>query len=98
MLNSGGRDGFIDYEKSWDYENAMYEIINEIAKVVDNENYDLAFDSLAYLLDTIPDTDIDDSNGSTSSIADNCIDKIKDIFYKTLNKDSNLTKKIFSTC
>lgn len=96
IINSGGRDGFIDYEKSWDYENAMYEIINEIAKVIDNENYDLAFDSLAYLLDTIPDTDIDDSNGSTSSIADNCIDKIKDIFYKTLNKDSNLTKKIFS--
>ena len=91
---SAGRDGFIDYNESWDYTHNMYNIINEADTLVGNGEYDLAFDIVKTILDSIPDTSIDDSNGSTGEVAASCIETIEKILENILNKDSNLAKRI----
>lgn len=94
IITSAGRDGFIDYYESWDYTREMYKITNEADTLVDNGNYELAFDIVSSILDTIPNTDIDDSNGSTGEVAETCIEIIKRILEYVLTKKDKLAKKI----
>ena len=94
IITSAGRDGFIDYYESWDYTREMYKIANEADTLVDNGNYELAFDIVSSILDTIPNTDIDDSNGSTGEVAETCIEIIKRILEYVLTKKDKLAKKI----
>ena len=89
IAKSAGRDGFIDYHESWDYTKNMHKITSEVNKLVDNEEYDLAFEVAKTILETIPETDIDDSNGSTGEVADSCIEIIERILeYNGQNPDS----------
>lgn len=94
IRSSAGRDGFIDYDEAWDYVREMNKITNEVNKIVDNGNYELAFDVVSYILDTIPDTEIDDSNGSTGEVASECIEIIYRVLDNILEKENSLSKKI----
>ena len=91
---SAGRDGFIDYYESWDYTKNMHKITDEINTLVDNGEYDLVFEVARTILETIPDTDIDDSNGTTGEVADSCIEIIERILESILHNENALAKKI----
>ena len=94
IQSSAGRDGFIDYHESWDYTKNMHKIISEVNTLVDNGEYDLAFEVARTILETIPETDIDDSNGSTGEVADSCIEIIERILESILHDENVLAKKI----
>ena len=94
IQSSAGRDGFIDYHESWDYTKNMHKITSEVNTLVDNGEYDLAFDVARTILETIPETDIDDSNGSTGEVADSCIEIIERILEFILYDENVLAKKI----
>jgi len=76
---SGGRDNFIDYRETRDYERNMSEFTNEVDELIKKENYNQAFTLITVLLDSIPNTPIDDSNGSTGVVAYDCIESIHNI-------------------
>ena len=92
--SSAGRDGFIDYHESWDYTKNMHKITSEVNSLVDNGEYDLAFEVAKTILETIPETDIDDSNGSTGEVAESCIEIIERILESILHDENTLAKKI----
>ena len=94
IQSSAGCDGFIDYHESWDYTKNMHKIISEVNTLVDNGEYDLAFEVARTILETIPETDIDDSNGSTGEVADSCIEIIERILEFILYDENVLAKKI----
>lgn len=94
IQSSAGRDGFIDYHESWDYTKNMHKIISEVNTLVDNREYDLAFEVARTILETIPETDIDDSNGSTGEVAVSCIEIIERILEFILYDENVLAKKI----
>lgn len=96
IATSGGRDGFIDYEEAWDYTHGMYEITHEVEELVKDGYYDLAFDVLSCILDTIPNTEIDDSYGSTSDVANVCIEIIENILDLIKDKNEKLLNKILN--
>lgn len=87
--------GFIDYNNTSKYEYVMFEFISEAEKLVDNKDYNTAFIIVTILLDSIPITEIDDSNGSTGIVADSCIEIIFDIL-DLINKDDKLLKDILN--
>lgn len=93
IITSGGRDGFIDYREAYDYTNAMYKILTEVETLVDKRHNELAFSVIKEILDSIPDTEIDDSNGSTGEIAYSCIEIIEEILMATTS-DQEVSKKI----
>lgn len=94
IKNCEGKYGYIDYENAWEYTHNMYEFTNEAEKLTQKGNYNLAFDIVSVILESIPDTEIDDSNGFTSEVANDCIKVIYDILNNNANKDKELTHKI----
>lgn len=92
---SDKRHGFIDYSNTYKYEHAMLEFVDEACRLVDDGDYNTAFIIVTIILDSIPRTDIDDSNGSTGMVADSCIEIIFDILDK-INPDDNLLKDILN--
>ena len=87
--------GYIDYESAFQYDHVMLEFINEAEKLIEEENYDTAFTIVSVLLLSIPETEIDDSNGSTGMIAEECIDMIFDIL-DNIDPSSELLKDILN--
>ena len=79
IREAGGRDGFIDYNEGWEYTRKMHEFTNEASNLVDRNDYETAFAIVKIILDSIPDTAIDGSNGETSIVADSCIEVIVEI-------------------
>ena len=94
IKKSAGRDGFIDYHESREYTKNMYKITSEVNTLVDNEEYNLAFDVVKIILESIPNTDIDDSNGSTGEVAYSCIEIMERILEYILHDENSLAKKI----
>lgn len=70
----------------------MRKITEEAKTLVDNKNYKLAFDIVTTILETIPNTDIDDSNGSTGEVAEDCIEVMERILEES--NDDKLSKTI----
>ena len=87
IKNCEGKYGYIDYENAWEYTHNMYEFTNEAEKLTQKGNYNLAFDVVSVILESIPDTEIDDSNGSTSEVANDCIKVIYDILNNTSEEE-----------
>lgn len=92
--NCTDRHGFIDYYNSNNYEHAMLEFTKEAEKLVENKDYESALIIVTVLLDSIPNTQIDDSNGSTGMVADDCIEILKSIINQT--NDENILKNILN--
>ena len=90
--NCGDRYGYIDYTRESLNTSAMYSFIGEAEKLIQEKDYDTAFIILSTILDSIPKTAIDDSNGVTSDIASSCNDFIEEILFKVDSKNEILTK------
>lgn len=87
------RYGFIDYYHTSNYETVMYKYIEEARELVNKKNYDEAFTLIDVILNSIPKTEIDDSDGSTDMIASSCIEIIQDIL-DLVDKDDKVLKEI----
>lgn len=90
IREAGGRDGFIDYNEGWNYTRKMYEFTNEASNLVENGDYETAFAIVKIILDTIPNTAIDGSNGETSEVANSCIEVIENILDKAPKYDKTI--------
>lgn len=90
IREAGGRDGFIDYREGWEYTRKMYEFTNEASNFVDKNDYETAFIIVKIILDSIPDTAIDGSNGETGEVANSCIDVIIEILNKASKNDKTI--------
>ena len=90
------KHGFINYNNTNNYEHKMYEFTKEAKKLVDGKDYETAFTIVSTILDSIPNTDIDDSNGSTGMVAQDCIEIIFDILDKIHTKNNPLIKNILN--
>ena len=78
----GGRDDFIDYKNAWDFISRLVEILdNDIRAIVDNNQFQSAFELTSYIFVKIANQDMDDSDGGTSEIARICSDIWKEILY-----------------
>jgi len=73
----------------------MMNFINEAKSLCDVKDYNTAFIILKIILDSIPETAIDGSNGETSKVSGECIDVIKNIISNISKKDETL-KEIFN--
>lgn len=94
IKGSGGKDGYIDYNEVWNYSRSMHNFVHESEKMIENKDYTTAFYIVSEVLDSIPNTDIDDSSGTTGDIADDCIEVIETILEYTLVNDLELSKQI----
>ena len=96
ISNIAGRNGFIDYDRSSDYSHSMYDFIREAEILIDNKEYEIAFDIVSLVLDEIPDLAIDDSGGDVSFVADGCIDIIEKVLNSCIieNSKRNIVEKI----
>ncbi len=88
--NCNGESGYIDYKNSNRYEHAMIDFVNEAEKLVTKKDYNTAFTIVTIILDSIPETEIDDSNGSTGLVADSCIEIIDKILEEVNCQDKIL--------
>ncbi len=93
IINCYNRQGYITYDNTSSYTHAMYEFIMEARKLVDDKDYETAFTICTILLDSIPDTSIDDSDGSTGEVAESVKKIIFDIIEK-LDYDNATLKNI----
>lgn len=90
IREAGGRDGFIDYNEGWNYTRKMYEFTNEALNLVEKGDYETAFVIARIILDSIPDTAIDGSNGETGEVANSCIEVIVNILDKASKNDKTV--------
>ena len=93
ILSCYNRQGYITYDNTSSYTYAMHDFIREAEKLVDDKDYETAFTICTILLDSIPDTSIDDSDGSTGEVAESVIAIIFDIIEK-LDYDNAILKNI----
>lgn len=93
ILSCYNRQGYITYDNTSSYTYAMHVFIREAEKLVDDKDYETAFTICTILLDSIPDTSIDDSDGSTGEVAESVIAIIFDIIEK-LDYDNAILKNI----
>lgn len=82
IYESGGRDGFIGYSEGREYVRRMEEFTKEGLSLVSKKDYETAFTIAKIILDSIPNTAIDGSNGETSIVANSCIEVIIAILYE----------------
>jgi len=87
ICEAGGRDDFIDYREGREYTRKMYEFTNEASNLVEKSDYETAFVIVKIILDSIPDTAIDGSNGEIGEVANSCIDVIIEILDKASKND-----------
>lgn len=88
------RYGFIDYRSSYKYERALGKYIEEAYDLVEKNDFDTAFTIITIILDSIPKTEIDDSNGSTGTVACESIEILESIIRKS-DENDKVIKKIF---
>ncbi len=93
ILSCYNRQGYITYDNTSSYTYAMHVFIREAEKLVDDKDYETAFTICTILLDSIPNTSIDDSDGSTGEVAESVIAIIFDIIEK-LDYDNAILKNI----
>lgn len=86
--NCANKRGYIEYGNTDSYECAMLEYLDEAWKLVSIKDFATAFTIVSLILDSIPKTDIDDSNGSTGMVADHCQKVMYDILDCLDNKDT----------
>ena len=89
-----GRGNFIDYYHTPGFISELYEFLCEdIRTMLDNKQYEAAFLLSTYLFVKVGNVDMDDSDGGTSMISDEC----QDIWFEILEEsvDERLEQKMF---
>ena len=88
------RHGFIDYNNTLEYEHLMFDFIREARKFIDDKDYETALTIVTTILDSIPNTSIDDSDGTTSEVSEEAIEIILEILNEVNSKESFILKEI----
>ncbi len=94
MYRSCNSHGYIDYSLTDVYSEAMENFISESWNLIKGGNYASALDIIESILDSIPYTNIDDSDGTTSDVADECMEVIEDILEYSLVNDKKISDRV----
>ena len=89
-----GRGNFIDYYHASGFISELYEFLcDDIRTMLDNKQYEAAFLLSTYLFVKVGNVDMDDSDGGTGMISDEC----QDIWFEILEEsvDERLEQKMF---
>lgn len=88
-----GRNQFINYYEADSFISELEDIIDEdVRRMIDNGDYQCAFDLMNYIFTTIGEVDMDDSHGGTGMLAD----KIYKLWLELLSKvNAQEKRKIF---
>ncbi len=94
-----GRDNFINYYEAMNFTDEIYDILDgDIQRMIQNANYVMAFQLINYIFETVAAVEMDDSDGGTSIIANQCynlwleileqvnIEKKREMFHWFLSK------------
>ena len=73
IVNHSDYDCFIDYYSAFDFFEEIMDIINnDVRSMLDNKNFDNAFELTNYIFTSIGNVEIDDSDGYLSLLFDEC--------------------------
>lgn len=79
-----GYHDFVDYKNAWGFISELEEIIdNNIQAMLDNNQLTEAFELTNYIFIRVGNQDMDDSDGGTGEIANNCLEIWQEILYKS---------------
>lgn len=90
----GDRHGFINYTKGWEYVEKMYEFTDEAQTLIEKDDYETAFFISKTILDSIPNTEIDGSDGEITTVSNECMNVITDIMNNASIEDKTI-REIF---
>ncbi|WP_353097674.1 SWIM zinc finger family protein [Tissierella praeacuta] len=89
-----GYHDFVDYKNARGFISELEEILdNDIQAMLDNNQLKEAFELTNYIFIKVGNQDMDDSDGGTGEIANNCLDIWQAILYKC---DIKLKREIFN--
>lgn len=84
-----GRDGYISYREAWDYGCALQEVLErEVQTLIDRNLIIPAFEITNHVFYTIATQDLDDSDGTTSFVADACYGMWKEILARASEEET----------
>ena len=89
-----GRKGFIEYNETYKFSNAMYDYIQEANNLIKHNEYQAPFWIASLILEELPDLLIDDSDGTTSYVESECVEVIEKILEKC--KNDSVINEIFN--
>ena len=89
-----GRKGFIEYNETYKFSNAMYDYIQEANNLIKHNEYQAPFWIASLILEELPDLPIDDSDGTTSYVESECVEVIEKILEKC--KNDSVINEIFN--
>ena len=89
-----GRKGFIEYNETYKFSNAMYDYIQEANNLIKHNEYQVPFWIASLILEELPDLPIDDSDGTTSYVESECVEVIEKILEKC--KNDSVINEIFN--
>ena len=89
-----GRKGFIEYNETYKFSNAMYDYIQEANNLIKHNEYQAPFWIASLILEELPDLPIDDSDGTTSYVESECVEVIEKILEKC--KNESVINEIFN--
>lgn len=83
------KDGYISYREAWDYGCALQAILDEEVEMLISRGLIIpAFEISIHVFYTIATQDLDDSDGTTTSVADACYEVWKQILAKASEEES----------
>lgn len=89
-----GHHDFVDYKNAWGFISELEEILdNDIQAMVDNNQLEEAFELTNYIFIKVGNQYMDDSDGGTGEIANNCLQIWQEILYKC---DIKLKREMFN--
>ncbi|TAH62747.1 MAG: hypothetical protein EWM50_05035 [Gottschalkiaceae bacterium] len=89
-----GHHDFVDYKNARSFISELEEILdNDIQAMLDNNQLKEAFELTNYIFIKVGNQDMDDSDGGTGEIANNCLQIWQEILYKC---DVKLKREIFN--
>lgn len=89
-----GHHDFVDYKNAWGFISELEEVLdNDIQAMVDNNQLEEAFELTNYIFIKVGNQYMDDSDGGTEEIANNCVQIWQEILYKC---DIKLKREMFN--
>lgn len=89
-----GRRGFIEYDETYKFTSLIYDYMQEANNLIKNKEYQTPFWIASLILEQLPDLPIDDSDGSTYSVASECVEVMGSILEEC--KEDTVINEIFN--
>lgn len=82
-----GRKGFIEYNETYKLSNLTDDYMQEANNLIKHNEYQIPFWIASLILEKLPEIPIDDSDGITGCIENECVEVIEKILEKCKNND-----------